>query len=114
MLTKEEHLIIHATARQVESEYARINISEVSRRSGYDRKTIRKYLAIAPENFPAEKERAKRTSKLDPYKEYISKRLNEQPEITAKKLLDEVRKEGYTGGYTILKEYVITVRATQV
>jgi len=114
MLTKEEHLIIHATAREVESEYARINISEVSGRSGYERKTIRKYLAIAPENFPAEKVRAKRTSKLDPYKEYISERLNEQPNITAKQLLDEIQKEGYSGGYTILNDYVRAVRTTQV
>lgn len=49
-------------------------------------------------------------TKLDPYKAIILERLNEFPELTAVRLLEEIRAAGYPGGYTQLKEYVRKVR----
>jgi transposase len=58
-----------------------LSISEIARRTGHSRGTIRKYLSSqAP---PASKKRSKKPSKLDGYKEYIISRLQEYP-LTAK------------------------------
>jgi transposase len=70
---------------------------------GISRNTVRKYLR-APE-VPKSKPRAKRGSKLDPYKDYIRKRLAEGVENCVV-LLREIRQLGYSGGYSILKAYV--------
>ena len=49
-------------------------------------------------------------TKLDPYKGILRERLDAYPELTAVRLLAEIRAAGYPGGYTQLKEYVRTVR----
>jgi transposase len=54
--------------------------------------------------------REPRPTKLDPYKSIIEERLTAYPELSAVRLLDEVRAAGYTGGYTQLQEHVLRVR----
>jgi transposase len=54
--------------------------------------------------------REPRPTKLDPYKSIIEERLAAYPELSAVRLLDEVRAAGYTGGYTQLQEHVLRVR----
>lgn len=49
-------------------------------------------------------------TKLDPYKAIIVARLEEFPELTAVRLLQEIKAAGYPGGYTQVKEYVRRVR----
>ena len=49
-------------------------------------------------------------TKLDPYKAIIHTRLEAYPELSAVRLLEEIRAAGYLGGYTQLKEYVAKVR----
>ena len=49
-------------------------------------------------------------TKLDPFKGIILSRLAEYPELTAVRLLAEVKAAGYSGGYTQVKEYVRAVR----
>ena len=44
--------------------------------------------------------------KLDPYKGIIKERLEEFPRLSAKRLYDEVRAAGYTGGYVRVRDYV--------
>ena len=81
-----------------------LSISAISGLTGFDRKTIRKYLAqgeITPRVAP----RPQRSSKLDPFKEYIEERL-QAGVWDAIVLLREVRARGYGGGYTILKDYL--------
>jgi transposase len=104
----EEFLMIRDIAHDVEREKGWKNISEISRISGYDRRTVKKYLE--PDSTPKSIQRKKRESKLDPYKDRIHKRLDEYPKISAKRLLREIRAEGYGGGYTILKDYLTLVR----
>jgi len=51
----------------------------------------------------------KRASKLDAYKGTIVRLLASHP-FSAVQLLQRLRQSGYTGGYSILKDYVSTVR----
>jgi len=51
-------------------------------------------------------------TKLDAYKPIIEARLSAYPELSAVRLLDEVRAAGYAGGYTQLKAFVRRVRPT--
>lgn len=81
-----------------------LSVSAISTLTGYDRKTIRKYLATeAP--VPRYGPRAPRPSKLDPFKPYIEGRL-QAGVWNAEVLLRELRQQGYTGGYTLVKDYL--------
>jgi len=51
------------------------SIRAIARRLGVSRNTVRRYLREP--GIPKPKPRAKRGSKLDPYKDYIQKRLSE-------------------------------------
>lgn len=50
----------------------RVSISEIARRTGYDRKTIRRILKEGPAR---ERPQPQRSSKLDPHKPYILARM---------------------------------------
>lgn len=49
-------------------------------------------------------------TKLDPYKPIITARLKTYPQLSAVRLLEEIRAAGYKGGYTQLKEFVRRIR----
>jgi transposase len=49
-------------------------------------------------------------TKLDAYKGIVAARLAAFPELSAVRLLEEIRAAGYAGGYTQLKAFVRTVR----
>jgi transposase len=51
-------------------------------------------------------------TKLDRYKPIIEARLAAYPELSAVRLLEEIRAAGYNGGYTQLKAFVQRVRPT--
>jgi transposase len=51
-------------------------------------------------------------TKLDAYKGIIEARLAAYPELSAVRLLDEIRAAGYRGGYSQLKAFVRGVRPT--
>ena len=76
-----------------------LSLSAISELTGYDRKTIRKYL-LRPELVPRYKERAAQPCKLDRYKAYLEERLKAGV-WNAQVSLREVRERGYQGGYTI-------------
>lgn len=78
-----------------------LSISEIHRLTGFDRKTIRKYL-LHPER-PRYGPRSPRPSKLEPYKPYVAERL-QAGVWNARVLLRELRTRGYAGGYTILTD----------
>jgi len=52
---------------------------------------------------------AKRPSKLDPFKGQIVAQLERHP-YSAQQLLQQLKTQGYAGGYSILKEFVRLVR----
>jgi len=52
----------------------------------------------------------KRSSQLDAFEALILKLLDEYPDITGVRLLEELRRAGYRGGYTIVKERLRRLR----
>ncbi len=87
-----------------------LSISAISEKTGYDRKTVRKYLNLT--SIPEPKKQAKKGSKLDNYKDYIIEKLHEGP-FTAARLFREIQEMGFTGKYTIVKDFVREVRPEQ-
>jgi len=83
---------------------------EIAAQLGLARNTVLKYLHDP--GIPTAKERPKRGSKLDPYVPYLKERLTDGVE-NAVVLLRELRAQGYTGGYSILKDYLHPFRSTR-
>jgi len=86
-----------------------LSISEIARRMGLDRKTVRKYLQRGLEP-PVYGPRPPRKSVLDPYQDFIRARLQAYPALTATRLMREIRDLGYQGSYTTVKRFVCQVR----
>jgi transposase len=92
--------------------------SAVARELGVSRDTIHRWIRAggldrALEDIPVQYgPRPPVPTKLDTYKPIIETRLAAYPELSAVRLLEEVRAAGYTGGYTQLKELVRRLRPT--
>jgi predicted transcriptional regulator len=79
------------------------SIRSIARELQISRNSVRKYLRSP--GVPKAKPRPERVSKLDPYKEHLQERLALGIDNCVV-LLRELRNLGYTGSYTILKEYI--------
>lgn len=79
-----------------------LTISEISRKLNLDRKTVRS--ALKNDSVP-KYERRPEPSILDNFKNYIDSRLD-QYNLTATKILNEIKDQGYSGSYGILNKYV--------
>ena len=55
------------------------------------------------------KERHKKPGKLDPFKDYITRRLDEHP-FSALRLYREIQDQGFTGKYGIVKNFIREIR----
>jgi transposase len=84
-----------------------VSISEIARQTGYDRKTIRKYVHFS--SPPVSRKRARKASKLDGYRDYITGRLQKYP-LSAKRIYDEILERGFTGKYSIVKDFVMETK----
>jgi transposase len=103
VLSQEDVFVIHDLYRQG------VSIRGIARRTGQSRKTIRKYLELGLQ-ARAYGPRAARPSILEPYQDYVQQRLQAFPELTASRLLREIRDLGYPGSYTIVKRLVRDLR----
>jgi transposase len=81
-----------------------LSIQKISQLTGFDRKTIRKYL-LKPEGRPEYGPRPAPMSKLEPFKPYLDERLKAGV-WNAQVLLRELRQRNYGGGYTILTDWL--------
>lgn len=95
-------------AKEQEIQTGKVNISALSKMTGHDRKTIRKYLS-KPLDYPHQYRHLK-AGKLDPFKGYLESRIEQFPFLSSIRLLEEIRNQGYDGGYTIVKDYIRTIR----
>lgn len=89
----------------------------IARALGISRNTVRKLLEkhaehrSSPHQAVAPKPKhAPRPSKLDPYRETVNHLLESFPDITAQRVLEELRGKGFTGGYTAVKKLVRRLR----
>ena len=72
--------------------------------------TVRRALASTQGPPSDARKPAGAASKVDAYDGYLRQRLREYPELSGAKLLKEIRRMGYDGGYSILKEHLRTLR----
>jgi transposase len=81
-----------------------LSIQAISELTGFDRKTIRKYL-LKPTGRPVYRARRAGVSKLEPFKPYLKERL-QAGVWNARVLLRELRERNYPGGYTLLTDWL--------
>lgn len=99
MLSKEEVIVLR--------HYLKEGLAKtvVAEKLGINRRTVHRYLCNGKEE-PQYGPRPPRASKLDSYKGYLLGRIQTYPELSAQRLLTEIRILGYQGGYSILKDYL--------
>jgi transposase len=103
MLSKEELILLHHYLKEG------LTKTTVATRLGISRRTVHRYVTNGkPE--PQYGPRDPRASKLDPFQKYLRGRVLAYPDLSGARLLLELRTLGYTGGYTILKDYLRTLR----
>jgi len=85
-------------------------IKALANETGYDRKTVRKYIRSGEE--PAYTPRPPKESLLDPFKDYIKIRVF-QYNLQATRIYRELLKKGYQGKYSILREFIKPLRVDQ-
>ncbi len=84
-------------------------VSDIARRVGLDRKTIRKYIARDVEP-PAYKPRKPRALLIDRFTPYLREWLASYPELTSRRLWREIHDLGFTGDYTTVTGFLRDVR----
>ncbi|MFK7892716.1 MAG: IS21 family transposase [Granulosicoccus sp.] len=88
------------------------SVSEIARRLNMDRKTVRRYLARGLEP-PAYTSRPAIGSCLEPFKPYLKQQLESHPGLSATRLLREIKAMGFPGSYTLLTDYLRSIRPAQ-
>lgn len=104
MVQVEERFMIQDLYRQG------VSISEIARRTGRDRKTVRN-IATGP-LLPVARARKPKPRKLDPFVAYLEGRM-EQGVLNAQKLYQEIRLRGYTGKERAVRRFVQPYRTAR-
>jgi transposase len=103
MLTALQQMDLHLLQRQGHS------VREIARLTGYARNTVRAILRTEGLRQPKPR---RRTSPLDPYQDYLRRRHAETG-LSAVRLLEEVRAQGYPGGVHAVRRFVSTLVSAQ-
>lgn len=98
-----EIVLIHDLKRQG------LSLSAIARKTGFDRKTVRKYLDQGID-VPVYGPRSSRGRVVDAYADYLRSRVADYPDLSGKRLLREIRDLGYEGGYTAVTDFLREVR----
>jgi transposase len=96
MLRKEDIAVIKSLHRRG------VFVKDIAEELGVHPKTVSRVLKNDPN---PDRERQRPESKLEPYKAKIDRLLGEGV-WNAKVILREIQAEGYTGGYTMLRQYI--------
>jgi transposase len=84
-----------------------VAIKELARRYGIDRNTVRRALRS---DRPPRYERARRPSKLDPFKDEIHRLLSAEPRLSGVRVRELLEPLGFDGQKTIVDDYLREVR----
>jgi transposase len=88
-----------------------LNFAQIARELHLGQETVAKW--VRAKSYTIAGTNAPRKSKLDPYKVIIQRWLERHP-YTARQIFQRLRaEEGYSGGITILTDYVRTIRRVQ-
>lgn len=93
MLTREDDVEVHALRKRGWT------ISAIARHTGFDRKTVRKYLD--GDGTPGVRARPS-PDPFDPFVDYVTARLTEDPHLWARALYDELEELGFGLSYQSL------------
>lgn len=77
---------------------------KIAKRLGIDRETVARILS--EEKYDDYKLAVKKPSILDPYKDRILNMLSRNPELTKKRIYEDIAGDGYPGGRTIVYEFI--------
>lgn len=83
-----------------------------AKRLGLHRNTVAKYWD-GPAEAPEAPRYRTRALQIDPYRDYITQRLTAYPELSAKRIHEELVERGYPGSYRSVRRYVAGVRPRQ-
>lgn len=86
-----------------------LGISAIARRTGLDRKTVRKYLDQGLQSARYGP-RQPRPRLLDLYEDYLRDRLTDHAGLSGRRLMREIADLGYAGGYTAVTDFLREVR----
>jgi transposase len=103
MLSKEVSAVLSHYLKEGMSKTA------VARKLGINRRTVHRHISEG-KTQPTYKARLPAPSLLDPYKDFIRGKLLAYPELSAKRILEEITNMGYKGKYTTVKDYVRSLR----
>lgn len=92
-------------------EVEKLSKSAIARRLNIHRWTVRRALG-STQGTPVDKPRgAPKPSKVELFKPYLQERLKMYPDLSQRKLFLEIRNQGYGGGPSIVRDYLITIRS---
>ena len=83
----------------------RMKIRKIAEELGISRPTVRKYVGA---RGPPEYSKKRRKIKVEDYIPYIRRHIEEY-DLSAVRILDEIRDVGHTGSYSLLKHFCSTV-----
>jgi transposase len=91
--------------------HAGASIRQLARQLGLSRNTISQALAdVQAQRAAPPAASPRRPSLLDPYETTMQELLARYPDLTVTRLLEELRKCGFTGGYTIVRQRLRELR----
>jgi transposase len=86
-----------------------LGVAEIARATGFDRKTVKKYIDRGLEP-PVYGPRRRRPRLIGSFEAYLAERLTAYPGLSGRRLLREIKERGYAGGYTAVTDFLRHVR----